>query len=164
MRKLMRLGVIILTLALSLTLINLMRNGNTTTVPGGDSVQAHRQSIYKIFLPPRDLNLQIDASSDLTITIYDPSNITVFRVQNIRTGSYTLCLQKRGSYNFSIYNSADWTVDVDINLTLYNLDKDMTQASIGLAVIGIALILVQQVRAKMKHATEKMVSKEAATN
>jgi len=164
MRKLTRLGAILLTLALSLTLINLMRNGNTTTLSEGTSVPAYRQASYKIFLPPRDLNLQIDAPPNLTITIYDPSNTTIFRVQNITTGSYTLSLEKRGSYNFSLYNSANSTANVDMDLTFYNLDKDMTQASIGLTVIGIALILVQQIRTKMKPATEKTVSKEAATN
>jgi hypothetical protein len=155
MKTLTRLGTIILALAISLLFINLMRNGNTTYLPTATSTRPDTPSTIRIFLAPRNLNLQVSAPSNITLTILDPSGTTILEAQNITTGFFTLSLEKRGYYNFSVSSPPRQTAVVEMNMTLYDLDKDVTLISIILAIAGAALILAHQVRIRLKKTTDK---------
>jgi hypothetical protein len=145
MKKLMQLGVILFTIGLSLVVVNLIRNASTFPMTTSTSVPSKKQGSQVFFFRPRDVDIQISSSSALMILIRDPSNATILNAENVTHAAYTLHLEKRGNYNISAYNPTNSTITVNMYLTFYNLENDITQASVVLIAAGIATIIVQKV-------------------
>jgi hypothetical protein len=145
MKKLTQLGAILITIGLSLVIVNLMRNASTFPMTASTSVPSQKQSSQAFFFRPRDVDIQISTSSPLTILIRDPSNATVLNAENVTNAAYTLHLEKRGNYNISAYNPTNSTITLNVHLTFYNLENDITQASVVLIAAGIVIIIAQKV-------------------
>lgn len=154
MKKLTRIGTILLAVGLSLVILNLMRNSSTVPMTITSGVLPRRWSTQVFFFRPRDVELQIQSSSKSTIIILDPSNVTVFNAENITLASYRLHFDKRGNYNLSLYNPTNSTIHVNMHLTFYNLESDLTFASIALITTGVVVIVAQKIYDVHQHRKE----------
>jgi hypothetical protein len=154
MKKLTRIGTILLAVGLSLVILNLMRNSSTIPMTITSGVPPGKWSSLVFFFYPRDLELQIQSSSKSTILFLDPSNVTVFKAENITLASYRLHFDKRGNYNLSFYNPTNSSINVNMHLTFYNLEGDITLASIALITAGVVAIVAQKIYDVRHHRKE----------
>lgn len=150
MRKSTRLGIIVLTLGLSLVVVAVVRGGNTSEGSTFFQINPHAWGISSYSWVPRDLIIRIEAPVSVNFKLFDPSMATILNVENA-TGSYKLHLKDRGEYTLSIYNPSNSTINVQAHTTLYNLEADIIQTSTILIISGATIIVAQRLYSTFRH-------------
>jgi hypothetical protein len=152
MHKLTRLGALILTIGLALGFVAVIRGADPEIGKGSSAIPARRTLRNSLFCVPRDLKLEIDPQAEVDVNITDPSGTIILNVQNVSSvSSFSLHLEKRGVYTFSVYNPSNATSNTDVSITFYNLEADILQASIILTIIGTAVIMAQRLHSSFKQ-------------
>jgi len=152
MKKLTRIGTILLTLGVSLALLSLARaSSNQGGTLSFSNLAPQKWDLTSMFWPPRSLRLEIDAQTPVNLKLRDPSGVELLSIENVEQGLYTVSLGTRGTYSISIYNPSNSKTEATLNLTLYDLEKDLLTASAITATIGIAAIATQYFLPRLKR-------------
>jgi hypothetical protein len=101
-----------------------------------------QQSTKQMFIFPRDLKLDIETQSPITIKLQAPSGRLIVNLQNITDSSSYVChLEERGTYLFSVSNPTNTTAHVRIITTFYGFESDLVDSSLILIFAGIVSIV-----------------------
>ncbi|MDH5770721.1 MAG: hypothetical protein OEZ25_05490 [Candidatus Bathyarchaeota archaeon] len=151
MKKLTRLGTIILLLGVSFATLAIVRGGNTySRIEFFPNICPNMGCTPEFFAFPRDLKLNIEAPVGVNIKLSDPSGEVLLDVKNA-TGSYTTHLSKRGTHTLTIFNPSNSSISVQVNYTFHNLEEDLIQTSTILIISGAIIIITKHSYFKIKQ-------------
>lgn len=146
MNWLNRIAVILITLSITLAIIAVIRGSSPETATQLMELGSFKSVKATVYLTPRDLRLRITTSKDVNLSLTDPSNQTIISNENFADGnSLNIHIEKRGTYTILLYNPYDTIQNTRLDLTVYNFEADIIQATIVLAVIGVAFMVVNQI-------------------
>jgi len=142
MNRIRRMGTILVVLGLSLLLIAIVRGGSPEVGQSSQVLSPTQQSTKQMFIFPRDLKLDIETQSPITIKLQAPSGRLIVNLQNITDSSSYVChLEERGTYFFSVSNPTNTTAHVRIITTFYGFESDLVDSSLVLIFAGIVSIV-----------------------
>lgn len=154
MKKVTRIGVIVLTVSFSLILISVLR-GNSPYGPFSLSADspADNWTLYSDFLlPPRDLKIEIQANSTVDVYILDQAGTLSWKADGalqslwsfteVKQEAFTVQLSNRGTYAILTHNPSNSVTSIKVSITLYGFERDLLWASIVFAMAGAVITVV----------------------
>ena len=161
-KKLTRLGIILIVAGISLVSVSVLRGSSTQS--GGKHGFLLSPLGWSMSEPelwaPRNLRLEVDAEAEVDIYILDGAGIDLwknsgklaplFSFEKAKRGLYTAQLNRRGRYAILIYNPSDSVLEVYLTLTFYGFESDLVSVSIVFGVSGLVIILAKHVSSHAK--------------
>ncbi len=159
MKKTTGLGIILLVVGFSILASTIYRGSSTygfvVTDPGQDSktwnTLGHGQLRNSVVLPPSSMRVEVKTNSTIDLYLLDSEGIdlwiskqiikSVWSVQGAAQEIFLIEIERRGEYEFIVYNPTDSRVAYEIESTLYGLEKDLLRGSAAL-ITGGALVTV----------------------
>lgn len=158
MKKLTRVGALLLIAGLSLLSVTVIRNASTegfglmfmNIAPESGSTL---RSSY--LLPPQKIRVSIQANSTIDVYVIDSEGLnsweekgeihSINEFKNLKQGTFDFQIEKRSEYAFLVYNVSNASVSGQINVTLSGLETDLLTFSSALTIIGLTVLLVSLV-------------------
>lgn len=150
MRKLTRVGTILMVLAISLAVITLVGGSHTSGGAQGAGLNPGQSSSGGGFWLPRTARIEVRSQSPIDFNLTDPSGTRLLTIKNVKTGTFNAELNYRGWYSIKFRNVGNTTTLAMFDITFYNFEKDQITISLTLGIAGIALITAQQILNRRK--------------
>jgi hypothetical protein len=154
MKRITRIGIIILVVGISLLLVATMRGATTTDVGTmSEDIPSDKWTLYPTFLlAPRELRVGIQANQTVAVYILDSEGIRSWKAdgtlnplwafEGIQHETLSLQTPRRDGYAFLVHNIHDSMSAVKISSSLYGFESDLLWGAISSIVFGIVLIIV----------------------
>jgi len=158
MRKLTRVGALLLITGLSLLSVTVIRNASTRgfglmfmTIPpeSGSTLQS------SFLFPPQEIRVSIQADSTIDVYLIDSEGLNLWNekgeihatneFKNIKQGTFDFHIEKRDEYAFLVYNVSNSSTSGKINVTLSGIETDLLVFSSVVTTLGLAILLVSLV-------------------
>lgn len=150
MRKLTRLGTILVVLSVSFAVITLVGGSHTAGGAQGAGLNPGQSSSGGGFWLPRTARIEVNSQSPIDFNLTDPSGTRLLTVKSVKTGTFNAELNYRGWYRIKFRNVGNTTTLAMFDITFYNFEKDQITISLTLGIAGIALITAQQILYRRK--------------
>jgi hypothetical protein len=157
MKKITRLGVIVLVIGISLLLVTVLRNSSSTNLGGGsEDMPPDRWRLHPSFLfAPRELRMEIQANSTIDLYILDESGINLWSADgvlrplweftSVKHEIVTVQIMKRGIYAVLVHNIQNSSTATKYSISMYGFERDLFWASIALTIAGPVIIGVYMI-------------------
>lgn len=155
MKKLTRVGALLLITGLSLLSVTVIRDASTgsfglmfMTIPpeSGSTLQS------SFLFPPQEIRLSIQADSTIDVYLLDSEGLktwedtgeieAITEFKNTQKDIFIFQIEKRGEYTFLVYNDSNSSTSGQINVTLSGLETDLITFSFVVTMSGLAISLV----------------------
>lgn len=163
MKKLTRVGILILVIGASLLLGTILRGSspNMSMTFGGPDTSPGSWDLYQdIRFPPRMLTLEVKSNVTSDVYILDQTGINlwvsnrtitpVLSLTDVKQESLTKQIGERGVYGILIHNSSNDTGTVKAIVMLYGLEQDLLYGSIIIMVTGLIIFIASSVVSVLK--------------
>jgi hypothetical protein len=156
MKKLTKLGILLLVIGLSFLAGTFYRSNSTYgfAIGGifGLKPQTWRsnpdtRAIVPNFLAPRNLRMEVKANATVDVYILDTEGMKlwasdatvnpVWSATGVTQEIFKLQLTRRGDYGFLIHNPTNSTAVYEIHVTLYGFEQDLIWMTIAFTVAGL---------------------------
>jgi hypothetical protein len=154
MKKSTRLGTILLLAGITLLVVTFFR-GNSSTNAGSGSwsgLPSTRWGLHSDYLwSPRDLKIEIQASTPVDIYILDAEGIRLWKsdetlkpfwaFEKVKQETATVPIVSRGEYAILVHNPSEELAKIEVSLSFFGFEKDLFWASIAFTAAGLATIV-----------------------
>ncbi len=137
-------------LATSFAILTLAGGSHTASNAQGAGLNPGQKSSGGGFWLPRTARIEVSSQSPIDFNLTDPSGTRLLTVKNVTSGTFNAELYYRGWYSIKFRNVGNTTTLAMFDITFYNFEKDQVTASLALGIIGIALIIAQQILNRRK--------------
>lgn len=166
MRRLTRVGILLLITGISFLSVTFIRSASTVshnnsfmTIPPKSWIIITSMGSY--FLPPQEIRLSIEANSTIDVYILNSEGSKLWEengeiksigeFKNIKQGIFYLRIDKRGEHEILVYNHSNSSTSGKIITTIYGLETDLLYFSSAVTALGLIVLLVSLIRKKAKN-------------
>ena len=155
MKKLTRLGVIVLVVGVSLLLTTIYRSNSQEGINRMQWMGTPAEGfIYdsRFLLPPRTCQINLNASSEVDVYILDEEGIRLWEEEETlepiwnssgakqHTGTFDV--NKRGEYAQLVYNTHNASTTIQETVRFSGIEKDLLVVSVAVTAVGLAVVAV----------------------
>jgi hypothetical protein len=160
MKKLTRLGVIVLIIGVSLLFVTILRGSSPANIgSGGEDAPPDKWSLHPAFLlPPRDASIEIKANATIDVYVLDANGINAWQsegtleprwvFENTKQEKFTIQIPERGHYAILTHNIQDTPTAIQVSLTLYGYEQDLIWGSAIFVAAGIIILIISLVKSR----------------
>lgn len=177
MKKLTRLGFVIIIIGITF-LAGTIYRGNKTTTNGThivlsqntwsvtdieDDFQKIVMNSYSFLWAPREIRLEVQASTSIDVYILDSSSTkqweqdqtvdALWDFKGIQQEIYTLQIPNREKYLILLYNPTNENATIELDVAIYGIETDLLYASFGFVVTGVVFMMGSLVFVRKKPVT-----------
>ncbi len=159
MRKVLRVGTLLVVFGLAFLLSNAVRTGapfvltERYIIVGPGSVQAPNTTrLTTVVLPPQLFRLELTLNSGLGLHFEirnHPGNLLVFALTDVNESLITWPIPMRSIYNITVANPHPVFTLAWIRITIFGIERDLFLSATIIAIAGIALmgtIVIRNIR------------------
>ncbi|MDG6223802.1 MAG: hypothetical protein QCH99_11135 [Candidatus Bathyarchaeota archaeon] len=154
MKKITRIGVLIIVIGFSLFTITVLRSTfreTTITVGGPDTSPEHWDLYQDLLFSPRSLRLEVHSNVTSSAYILNQEGInlwisnktikSVASLVDVKQEVTTTQIEERGVYGILVHNSSNELGTVKAIMTLYGIENDLLFSAIITIIIGIVIVI-----------------------
>jgi hypothetical protein len=156
MKRLTKLGIVLLTIGLSFFVGTIYRSNSTYgfvystlfgLAPNTWDFGPNGRFLATYLWPPCDLRIEVKTNATIDMYILNAEGMRlwasdktlkpIWSFRNVTQEIFTLQIDTRGEYTFLFYNPTNATSNFEVNSTLYGFERDLLWASFGFTVTGL---------------------------
>ncbi len=163
MKKLTRLGILVLIIGVSLLFVTVLRGSSPANIGGGgEDATPDKWSLHPaILLPPRDASIEIKANSTIDVYVLDTNGINAWQsegalepswvFEETKQDKFTVQIPERGIYAILTHNTQDTPTAIQVTLALYGYEQDLIWGSTIFVAAGIVILVISIIRSKRRR-------------
>lgn len=176
MKKLTRIGIVVLIIGASLLFVTILRGSSPTNIGGGgEDAPADKWTLHPACLfPPKDVIVEVNANATIDVYILDANGIKQWEsdgtleprwtFEGIKQDKFTLPITERGTYAILTHNIQNLPTAIQVSLTFSGYERDLLWASVAFIVTGIILAIVSLVKSWRPQAAIRRSSPKIVNN
>jgi hypothetical protein len=158
MKKLTRIGLLILVIGFCLLVVTIIRGSGSTDIGLMSEDMTSDKWVLSptILLAPRELRIGVQSNQTIDVYILDSEGINAWETNSTLKPIWTfkdrqqetisIQIAQRGEYAFLIHNSNDSWSSVKLSSTLYGFETDLLWTSIALIPFGVIFVIISLIR------------------